>query len=475
MSNDNCLHAFSDDTLSTHDGIALAKLIKTGEVSHKEVIEASINRANKVSSTLNAVTSRNFEMAIAQSSRPLLSGCFAGVPTFIKDNVTVQGLPTGHGSSTVKAHPSTNHDPYIKQYLAQGFTVLGKSNLPEFGFNATTESRNEPPTRNPWNLNYSSGASSGGSAALVASGVVPIAHANDGGGSIRIPAACCGLIGLKPSRGRHIETHAASGLPVNILSEGIVSRSVRDTAYFHAEAEKYYRNIKLPRIGLVTGPSKKRLRIAFFMKPMTGHPVDAETHLAIEESAELLSGMGHHVEEITNPYNQTLYEDFGLYWSFLAFNIQMFGKKIINPSFDKSKMEDFTLGLANNFRKNFYKTPLFMYRLMKSHQNYTKIFGDYDIMLSPVLAHTTPKLGHLSPTLPFDVLYERLAQYCGYTPLANVSGAPAISLPISSTSDNLPLSIHLASHHGDERTLLELAYEIEEAKPWRKIHTPYVT
>jgi len=471
MDDNNTCHAFESDILHDFDAVELANLLKTKAISQKEVIEAAIKRAQKVDPQLNAVELDCYDNALHQAKFSPSPGYFSGVPTFIKDNTPVAGMPTNHGSAAINSEPSKEHGPYAKQYLDQGFALLGKSALPEFGFNATTEPAHKQATRNPWNTAYSTGASSGGAAALVASGVVPIAHANDGGGSIRIPAACCGLVGLKPSRGRHIDSDQAKSLPINIVSEGIVSRSVRDTAYFHAEAEKYFRNRKLPPIGLVEGPGQKRLRIGFVADSITGHATDEETRKTLEQTLSLLEALGHHVEEMPLPIKPSFIEDFSLYWAMLAFFTQKTGKLIMDPSFDASKLDGLSVGLSDMYKKKFYKTPLLLHRLKKTYQEYAQVFSNYDIVLTPVLAHTTAKLGHISPTVPFDELFDRLMRYVSFTPLANVSGAPAISLPMSATDDNLPISMQFAANHGRERTLLELAYEIEQAKPWRKIHS----
>ena len=196
------VHAFGNDVLAGHDAVALAGLIRKGEISAIEVAEAAIARARKVNGTLNAIEHDIFAHALTTAASRKPTGVFGGVPTFVKDNADMEGLPTRSGTRAATARVAAQHGPFTEQYLAQGFTVLGKSSLPEFGFNASTEFEEDHPTRNPWNPDYSAGGSSGGSAALVAAGVVPIAHANDGGGSIRVPAACCGLVGLKPTRNR---------------------------------------------------------------------------------------------------------------------------------------------------------------------------------------------------------------------------------------------------------------------------------
>ena len=347
-------------------------------------------------------------------------------------------MKTDHGSAAVRSSPAKHSGVYAKQYMSVGFVCLGKSAMPEFGLNATTEPAHAEPTRNPWNTEYSTGASSGGAAALVAAGVVPIAHANDGGGSIRIPAACCGLIGLKPTRGRHVVPESAQAMPIDLISEGVVTRSVRDTATFHAEAEKYYRNPALPPIGLVEGPAKRRLRIGVIVDSVAGAPSDAATRAAVEETAQRLAALGHHVETTPSPVAAQFSDDFLLYWAALAFVLKFAGKRIIDPSFDAARLEGLTVGLSDLFMRGFYRLPTALYRLKKSRHEYSRTFDTFDALVTPVVAHTTPKLGHLSPTLPFEELMNRLRNYASFTPLANVTGAPAIALPVSKTPKASP-------------------------------------
>jgi amidase len=461
------LHAFSDDILADHDAVAIAALIRSRQVSASEVVAASIARA-KVVKDLNAVALECYDSALKTAdAHP--SGVFAGVPTFIKDNTDLKGLPTGNGSDAVRPRPAKTDSAFAKQYLAQGFVVLGKSRMPEFGFNASTEFLRHAPTRNPWHTDYSSGASSGGAAALVAAGVVPIAHANDGGGSIRIPAACCGLIGLKPTRGRLVDGEAARSLPINIVSEGVVTRSVCDTAHFFAGMEQTWRNPKLPAIGLVEGPGKKRLKIGLMLDSINGHPTDAPTRTTVTDTALQLERLGHHVEEMPLPIKPIFADDFTQYWGMLAFLASTFGQHAFGPGFDPSQLDNLSRGLSSLYKRNILKTPLMLYRLKKSWDDYAKVFRSYDAILTPVLAHTTPKLGYLSPEQPFDQLFDRLLKYVGFTPLNNAAGSPAISLPMGATTQGLPIAAQLSAAHGAERTLLELAFELEQAQPWRRI------
>lgn len=467
-------HTFSDDLLGRHDATALAGLIQNGDLSASEVLRATLARARLAEPFIHGLVT-----PIPDDSEELVAtdapfgksghGLFAGVPTVIKDNTDVKRFPTSHGTAAIHSHPTGKTSPFARQLLSQGLVCFGKSTLPEFGFNATTEPAHGTPSRNPWHLQYSTGASSGGSAALVSAGVVAIAHANDGGGSIRIPAACCGLVGLKPTRGRLIDNDAAKTLPINIVSDGVVTRTVRDTANFYYGAERYFRNPKLPAIGKVEGPAARPLRIGLVTDSINGHATDTQTRVAVENTARLLETLGHSVDPMDVPVATTFPDDFALYWGMLAFGVRANGKRLIHPSFDKSRIDKLTLGLDKAFRRQFYKLPAALWRLHRSYQDYARAMSGYDAVLTPVLGHTTPEIGYLSPTVDFDTLFDRLTRYVSFTPLANATGAPAIALPAGLDSQGLPISIQLMGRHGGEKTLLELAFALEDASDWPRI------
>jgi amidase len=459
------VHAYGDDVLADHDGIALAALIRAREVSRREVVEAALLRADKVDGALHAVQVLDADRALRAPVRP---GPFSGVPTFVKDNTDLAGYPTNHGSEAFVATAATRDAPFARTLLGAGLVPLGKSRLPEFGFNASTEFMTQDPVRNPWDTNYSAGASSGGSAALVAAGVVPLAHANDGGGSIRIPAAACGLVGLKPTRGRFVPGPTERVLPVNLVGEGVVSRTVRDTAHFFAHAEQVRRARGLPPVGLVEGPAERRMRIGLVIDSVTGVPTDEQTRAAITATADLLSGLGHEVVEMTPPMDQQFADDFVLYWGLLGFLTSRIPGRLL-PELDRSRFDALTLGLSEYYVKHRRETIGAIRRLRASRHDYARAIRGYDAVLTPVLAHTTPPLGHLSPTVPFEQLLQRLVAYAAFTPLNNATGSPAISLPMGATTTGLPIGIHLMGAHGAERTLLELAYELEAAKPFRRL------
>lgn len=462
------VHAFnSDDALADYDATALAEQIRQRNISPEEVQKAAITRAQRINPALNAIVLERFDQPIQTNLDN--NAIFAGVPTFIKDNVNIAGLPTRMGSRAIPSVSAKTNSPFVDQYLNLGMTCLGKSTLPEFGFSASTEFMFDEPTHNPWHIDYSSGASSGGSAALVASGVVPIAHANDGGGSIRIPAAVCGLVGLKPTRGRLVINPEQKALPINIICDGVVTRSVRDTANFYAGAERFYQNPKLAPIGLVQGPSTRRLRIGFATDSITDAVTDNETRATVENTAKLLAALGHHVEEIDLPISQQFPKDFAMYWGFLAFMVDTFGRQIIDPKFDASQLDNLSKGLSKMFRQQAWRSPAMLYRLGRAQKQYASFMKQYDVVLTPTLAHTTPQLGHLKPDQPFEQLFHRLQQYVCFTPLNNVAGSPAISLPMGHSQLGLPIGMHFSAAHGDEATLLALAFELEAAQPWRRI------
>jgi amidase len=458
------LHSYGDDVLADHDGLALAALVRDRELGRREVLEAALARAEKVAG-LHAVEVLDADRAL---ERAPVAGPFSGVPTFVKDNTDVAGLPTNHGSEAFSAPPAKRDAPFAKVLLAQGLVPLGKSRLPEFGFNASTEFMTGEPVRNPWSTDRSAGASSGGSAALVAAGVVPLAHANDGGGSIRIPAAACGLVGLKPSRGRFVADALEHVLPLNIVGQGVVTRSVRDTAHLFAHAERSRRT--MAPVGLVEGPGAKRLRIGLVLDSVTGVKTDDETRAAVQSTADLLAGLGHDVVEMPPPMSPQFADDFVLYWGLLGFlSSKLIGRVV--PDLDPAGFDGLTLGLAEDYRRKRRDTVGAIRRLRASQHDYARALRGYDAVLSPVLAHTTPLLGHLAPTQSFEVVMQRLIEYVAFSPLNNAAGTPAISLPLGATLDGLPIGVHLMAAQGAERVLLELAYELEAARPFRRLGT----
>lgn len=468
----NRIHAFTDDILAQHDAVGIADLVRRKEVRASEIIAAAIERCKAVNPQINAVAEEDFERALetANAEGKDTSAPFYGVPMFIKDQVTVAGLTCRFGSRAFdKASPAKKNAPFADQLFKMGFINLGTSTLPEFGFTCSTEFPDAPPTRNPWNLERTPGGSSGGTAALVASGVLPMAHGADGGGSIRIPANCCGLVGLKASRARLVEEPVAKILPVNIVTDGVLSRSVRDTAMYFSEAEKLHRNPKLTPVGHIKDPLNRPLRIGTFIDSPVG-AVDAPTRKTFEDTIALLTSLGHEVSEITLPVDEQFAEDFTHFWAMLAFFVDRFGKRLFDSTFDRDALTDLTKGLSKKFASNKWSTIGVIKRLRKSSVSYAELSSKVDVVLSPVVTHIPPELGCLGMDLPFDVLFPRVEKWTGFTPYCNATGGPSISLPLGHDPEtNTPIGMMFSTGLGEERLLLALALQLEDAKPWKKI------
>lgn len=468
------VHAFGDDALGELDAVGLAEAIRAGWVSRAEVVEAAIARTEAVDPVLNGLAYAAFQPARATASAAPASGfCpfFEGVPTFIKDNVDVAGQPTMHGTDAWTPANALADSEFTRLFLATGLTSVGKTQLSEFGFSASAEHPRLGPVRNPWNTDYSAGASSSGSGAFVAAGVVPIAHANDGGGSIRIPASCNGLVGLKPSRGRLPLDPTLRRMPVGLVANGVVSRSVRDTAAFYREAERIWRNPRLAPVGDVTGPGRQRLRIAVLTRSVQRECSPQVRELTLK-SGGLLEELGHRVEHLDGPpVPANFVDDFVLYWGFLALAQVRAGRHVFGKTFDRSRLDSLTLGLQRHTGRNIHRLPLAIARLRRVRSRTARFFGTYDAVLTPTLADETPRIGFLAPT-DYRQVMDRLIDWVSFTPLQNVTGEPAISLPLAQSADGMPVGMMLSAGFGQEALLLELAYELEEARPWARIQTP---
>jgi amidase len=461
------VHAFGDDALGHHDAVGLVEELHAGNLTVPEVIEAAIARTEAVNDRLNAVAYADFDGARVRAGDPR-GGFFAGVPSFLKDNVDVAGMPTQQGTDAWEPAARPVDGDFARMYLDTGLVCLGKTQLSEFGFSAAAEHARIGPVRSPWSLEHTAGASSSGSAALVASGVVPIAHANDGGGSIRIPASVNGLVGLKPSRGRLPQDALMRQMPVQIISDGVVTRSVRDTAAFFREAERIYRNLRLRPIGDVTRPGPTRLRVAVVTDGI-GRSATPEVEELTLKTASLLEELGHQVTPIANPLPAHLADDFLLYWSMLALVTIRTGKRSFGRSWDPSRLDNLTHGLAAHSARHLHRLPGAVTRLRRTTRFSRDFFGEHDVLLTPTLATETPRIGHLAPTQDYDTIMDRLLDWVAFTPLQNATGDPAISLPLTTTASGLPQGMMLGAAVGREDTLLELAYELEEAAPWTRI------
>jgi amidase len=461
------VHAFGNDALGDLDAVALAEAIKTGKLARADVIEAAIARTEAVNPALNGLAYQAFDRARAQAAPR--DAFFSGVPTFVKDNVDVAGLPTMQGTDAWVPRRAAVDGEFTRLYMATGLISLGKTQLSEYGFSPSAEHPRLGPVRNPWNTDYTAGASSSGSGAFVAAGAVPIAHANDGGGSIRIPAACNGLVGLKPSRGRLPVDKALRRMPIRLVANGVLTRSVRDTAAFYREAERIWRHPKLPLIGDVTHPGRQRLKIAVITRSVD-RECSAELRELTLKSARLLEELGHRIEHVENPpVPSTFASDFVLYWALLAMGQMRISQSRFGDTFDPTRLDNLTLGLARHARRNLHRLPLATMRLRAIRRRTARFFGTYDAVLTPTLADETPRIGHLDPTADYEQVMDRMRDWVAFTPLQNVTGEPAISLPLAESASGMPVGMMLSADIGHEARLLELAYELEEAQPWARI------
>lgn len=440
------------------DAVETRARIEAREVTPREVIEAAITRA-EAASHLGAIVVDTFDEA--RAAHP--TGPWAGVPTFIKDLAQVKGVPMGWGSRAAGHYISKRTDPSLARFFATGLVSLGKSATPEFGLTATTEPLHRPPCRNPWDPSRSTGGSSGGAGCLVAAGVVPVAHASDGGGSIRIPAACNGLVGLKPSRGR-FDMDGSHLLPVNVAVQGIVSRTVRDTIAFFAAFESTPGS--LPPIGPVRPQPARKLRIGVFVEPPLGTPVDPQHRDAALAAGALCASLGHHVESIPCPFSAQSTEDFLRFWGSLGWLYAHIGKLLTHPGFIAADLEPWTLGMSDYFSRDLTTSLRAIRRLRRLTQRYVEVIAPYDVLVCPTLGEPPPPIGHLRTDQPFDLIHERLTRFAAFTPIQNAAGAPAISLPLSRTREGLPIGIQFAGKIGDENLLLSLALSLEAAQPW---------
>ena len=460
--------AYKEDSLGQDDALGIAEKIKSGTLDVKTVTEDSIARAKSVNQDLNAIVAEDFDSALNRS-QGTFSGMFNGVPTFIKDTDEVQGLPLFLGSSTLPGEKSTKTSRAAQQILDTGLNCLGTTTTPEFGLTGTTESNRFGSTCNPWNTAYSTGGSSGGSSALVAAGVIPIAHANDGAGSIRIPASCCGLVGMKASRGRIKDKEVPRYLPANILHDGVVTRTVRDTWAFHSAIEKNIPATEFPPIGDIAEKKPNTLLIAVLTEDCTGKQSPDILVKAAHEVANKCQSLGHNIEIISNPFYSRFDLDFWLLWSHLAFYIRYGGGKEFNPNFDHNKLEQWPKYLVKKHWKSLHKIPFAFRRLRQFASDYEKLFEKYDILLTPTLGTTTPPLGKFGPEVDGETHWERIIEFLPYTKYQNISGAPAITLPCATDEEGLPIGVQLSSRLGEDRLLLSLSLQIEQASTWNKI------
>lgn len=463
------VNAFTDDALGTLDATGVAEAIADGTVGVAEAAAAATERIRTVDPATRAV--RWWLPEGGTGPQAPADAAFHGVPSVIKENTAFAGLPTTMGSAALPTTPAKRSGPVAEQFAATGVNVLASTVMPEYGMTASAEFADRAPARNPWNTDYTVGGSSSGSAALVASGALPIAHGNDGGGSIRIPAALNGLVGLKGTRGRLAEMPELKVLPVNVVCEGVLTRTVRDTARYFAAAERHRRNPALPPVGHVRGPGRRR-RIGLVTESVTEFGIAAECLAPVRSLADELADQGHEIVELTMAdlrLDSGFVDDFLHYWGLLA-GLEVATTGALAPG-RFGGLDPVTRSLLRAGLLGAPSIPGAIVRLRAVRGKYERMFVEQgvDAMLSPTMTNTTPRIGHLDPNLPFDEFMSRTIAMVGITPLNNVSGGPAISVPCGFDDAGLPLGAQFAGPAGTEAALLELAYEVEELRPFARI------
>lgn len=456
------------------DATGQAELVAKGELSALDLVDGAIRRIEALNPKLNFLAAEAFEPARERAKKGRLTGAFAGVPYLLKDLVDYPGLPFRRGSRMFAASIGATRPPLVEAQEAAGLILVGKSTTPEFGLTTSTEPTLTGATNNPWNIRHSPGGSSGGAAAAVASGAVAIAHASDGGGSIRIPASCCGVFGLKPSRGRTLSARDEEPGAFTLTVSHCHTRSVRDSARLLSLTERTGEGAAFPPAGFVSGADKARLKIAVSTRRLDGKECNAPARAAVEASAEICKGLGHTLIERDLPVDALRFtEAFTLLWAALAFSVAKAFYEKSGQWPDDKVLEPWTLGLVRFFRaKPQDALPAALAYLQRAGEEIEAFFKEVDVILTPVVDGAARETGWLDPRLPFETHLERVKAFVGFTPIHNVAGTPAMSVPLHWTKEGLPIGTQFAAGRGREAMLLALAYELESAQPWIDRHPP---
>jgi amidase len=492
------------DDYARHDGLGLADLVRRREASAAELLDAALARLDAVNPALNAVVRRRDAAARTEAARIDAAigrgeavGPFAGVPFLLKDlSATLAGEPTANGNRLLADLPMPVDSELVRRQRDAGLVIAGRTNTPEFGLLPFTEPVLYGPTRNPWDRTRTPGGSSGGSAAAVAARVVPLASGGDGGGSIRIPASCCGLFGLKPSRGRMPTGPAFGEVWAGLVVEHAITRSVRDSAALldataGADAGAPYAAppVARPSLDEVTA-APGRLRIAFTSQPLFGRTVHPDGVAGVDAAPTLLASLGHEVEEAAPPVDREAWAV--AFVSVLAGQTRAQIEAVaaaagVTPRASDFEPATYALGLLGRaFSAARYVDA--EQTLQLASRRVAPFFDRFDLLLTPTLGSPPPPIGALQPkaaerramrvvnALGAGRLLDRLGvvgpladqtfDFIPYTPLFNVTGQPAMSLPLYWNADGLPIGVQLVGRFGDEATLFRVAGQLERARPW---------
>ena len=458
------------------DATAQAELVRTGEASPKELVEAAIARIEAVNPQLDAVIRTRFDEARGEAAGDLPDGPFKGVPFLLKDlGAHVAGEPTAHGLKLLHDVPRTETSYLAEQFRAAGFIVVGRTNVPEFGTTVTTEPHGFPPARNPWNREHSTGGSSGGSAAAVASGMVAAAHANDGGGSIRIPASECGLVGLKPTRARVSQGPETGEAWAGGTIDGSVTRTVRDAAAIldtisgAMPGEPYYAPSLPGPLRDEVGRDPGKLRVGFLPGAgVEGYLDDPECRAAVAGAAKLLESLGHHVEEAAPP--AMFEEEFGRQFALIIaadterelqeFE-QVLGRSIADDEIEPRNLTyrhwGRTIGAVDYLHARSW--------LGAWSRRMASWWTSYDVLVTPTVGAPPPRLGWFTEA-GAEQEGQRIVSFIPYTAQFNMTGQPAVSLPLHWSADGLPVGVQFVGAYGREDLLVRLSAQLEQAAPW---------
>ncbi|MEM8950820.1 MAG: amidase [Pseudomonadota bacterium] len=464
------------------DGLGLGVQVRSGEISALELLEAAIARTEAVNPSLNAVVTKVYDQALVAAKHAKPTGAFAGVPFLLKDlGGALGGVPFTGGSRLFKDACPPADSVLVQRYKAAGLIPFGRTNTPEFGLNASTEPVLFGPTRNPWDLTKTPGGSSGGSAAAVAAGLVPLAHASDGGGSIRIPAACCGLFGLKTTRARNTMApylgESLSGCSV----EHVVSRTVRDSAAAldatagPAPGDPYMAPPQMSPFLDQVDTEPKQLRIAIATSSFSNLPVHPDCVAATEHAGKLCEQLGHIVEPAGPTYDaERLDEDYNMLFAVGASaNIRQ-RAAALGLEVAPDKLERVTWAMiekAESLSATDYVQLI--NRLHSISRDICSFFERYDLLLTPTLAQPPVPLGHLDMMSDdLDDYVDRLWRFACFTYQFNVTGQPAMNVPLFWNDDSLPIGVQFVGAYGDEATLFQLAGQLERAASWHERHPP---
>jgi len=488
---------------SSHDALSLAALVRAGEVSPRELVESSIERIESLNPKLNAVIHKMYDAALREAVGAIADGPFKGVPFLLKDLTSwYAGEPVTSGSRLFRSWVAPHDTETVARFRRSGVIVVGKTNTPEFGLSPYTEPELHGPSLNPWDTGRTTGGSSGGSAAAVASGMVPWASASDGGGSIRVPASCCGLFGLKPTRGR-VPTGPINGEVWQGASiEHCLTRSVRDSAAMldaisgpDAGAPYWAEPPARPFLDEVTAAPRK-LRVAFTTAPLAGHSVHADCVSAVMETARLLESLGHDVVESAPPIERDEFNRAFLTMICGEMNAAIDeAEELIGRSATYADVEVTTWGLyllGSTITAGEFVTA--EHFLRRAARRIGQFFETCDVLLTPTIAQPPVRTGELQPpsgekrtlgilgrlgagrTLrklgALEKAAEKIFDFIPYTAMFNVTGQPAMSVPLYWNSESLPIGVQIVARYADEATLFNLAGQLEEARPWRDRRPP---